>query len=81
MFQRIAFLSVICVTAACTTTPTAVGNDAYATVALGAGSDAMARLWCRPYGKVPQLRDQDTAHRTATYDCIIEAPSIGRTGF
>jgi hypothetical protein len=68
--QRFGFVFGIFVIAGCTTTPSVVGNDAYAMVAVGKNADGAAQLWCKAYGKVPQLREQDTMHGTVTYDCV-----------
>ena len=70
MIQRLGFICSFCVIAGCATTSHIVGNDAYAMVTLGTDAQAAAQWWCRAYGKVPQLRDQDAAHGTVTYDCV-----------
>ncbi|HXJ01778.1 MAG TPA: hypothetical protein VNH44_11175 [Micropepsaceae bacterium] len=79
MTQFFAILSCVFLIAACTTSPGAVGNDAYATVALGDKSEAVAGAYCKAYGKVPQLRDQDPMHGIVTYDCIVSPIPLNRT--
>jgi hypothetical protein len=71
MIKRLAAMWGICGLAGCSAVPNAVGNDSYATVALGDRSQAVAQAYCYSYGKVARPREQDPAHDTITYDCIV----------
>jgi hypothetical protein len=70
MIHLMALLYVSQLVAGCTTGHV-VGNDAYATVGSGAHMQAEAQAWCKPYAKVPQLKDQDSGYGRTTYYCII----------